>query len=358
MNLKNRLIMEEYRAQRPEFLLLAQVATQRIRDGLDAQGLNVMALSHRVKEEDSLAKKLALKGEKYATLSDITDILGIRLVCRFADEVDRVAQQVRRLFWIDPENSVDKRTLLDTNAFGYLSVHFICALPQDGPWPEALREKRFEIQVRSLLQHAWADVNHDLGYKNQFGVPRKIERGFSRLAGLLELVDEQFMQLRDAMDDYTRQIQRKIADNAADQVPVDTVSLREYVLHNQAMQALLKDIAAITGAEISTDEATGQVEQLNWLGKHTLGDLQQMLAENRQLALALAEKNLRGSELDILSAYVGLQYLCRAELLNRGYTLERAVEFLQITAVTPARAQAQAKRLFSIYAQIRGQRHE
>ena len=64
----------------------------------------------------------------------------------------------------------------------------ICSLPKDKGYPEELTEYTFEIQFRTVLQHAWAEIEHDLGYKTEFGIPLDVRREFSRVAGLLEIV--------------------------------------------------------------------------------------------------------------------------------------------------------------------------
>jgi ppGpp synthetase/RelA/SpoT-type nucleotidyltranferase len=113
---------------------------------------------------------------------------------------------VEREFVVDRTNSVDKRTLLDPDRFGYQSLHYVAALSVART---GLAEYgrftglRVEIQIRSTLQHAWAEIEHDLGYKSAAGVPRDIRRRFSRIAGLLELADEEFSVIRRDLDAYT-----------------------------------------------------------------------------------------------------------------------------------------------------------
>ena len=88
MNLKCRLILEDYRKQRENFIQLGDVAHQMLLDITDDLGLSVLAVEHRVKTEKSLSGKLERKGDSYSTLEDITDILGCRIVCFLADEID------------------------------------------------------------------------------------------------------------------------------------------------------------------------------------------------------------------------------------------------------------------------------
>ena len=85
--------------------------------------------------------------------------------------------------------------------------------------------------------------------------------------------------------------------------------------------------------------------KLRWLGKKTLGDLQNMLKENHDLALSLAKQALSCTDLDILSSNVGLLYLCRAELYLKGYSSEQAAEFLKLSIRDKERAERQAERI-------------
>ena len=196
-------ILEEYRAQRPVFEKMQETIPGRVRALLDEAGIVVASVESRIKEENSLAGKLALKGGKYASLADITDIFGMRIITFYTDDVDKVASAVDRLFEVDWENSVDKRKLLEVDSFGYLSLHYICKDPE---FPF-----RFEVQMRTILQHAWANMNHDTGYKTGVEVPIEYLRNMNRLAGMLELVDEQFSRIRTEINDYRRQVQSLVA---------------------------------------------------------------------------------------------------------------------------------------------------
>ena len=81
--------------------------------------------------------------------------------------------------------------------------------------------------------------------------------------------------------------------------------------------------------------------------------MQQMLEENRELALKLAERALANADLDILSSSVGLRFLCRAELLNKHYSLEKTTEFLKLSMGTTEKAERQAKHLFRTYEKVK-----
>ena len=345
MNLKCRMILEDYRKQREDFVKLGDTVHTLLADIVKELGLVVLAVEHRVKEEKSLAGKLERKGDGYNTLEDITDILGARVVCFMADEIDQIGKKVEETFVIDWENSSDKRALIKEDAFGYLSLHYICSLPFGDKWPDEICGKKFEIQIRTILQHAWSVIQHDIGYKSDFGVPRDIKRQFARLAGLLELADDEFVRARDNMVDYTEDIRKRIITDEADDVVINMISLNEYVLHNQKMQSILQEIAEIAGAEIKAIDPESYIPQLAFLGIKKLGDIEKMVEENYPLAMKLANKALSAANLDIVSSSVALRFLCRAELLNKNYDYEKIVEFLKISLGTREKAERQAKHL-------------
>ena len=156
-NIHTEMLLDEYRELMPVYSKMAELIPQELKKFFSDAGIIVAAVEHRVKTEESLEGKLQLKGDKYGSITDITDIVGLRVITFYTDDVDKVASIVERLFEIDWENSVDKRKLHEIDSFGYLSVHYICRIPEskykDAEHPE-LNRIRFEIQIRTVLQHA------------------------------------------------------------------------------------------------------------------------------------------------------------------------------------------------------------
>ena len=105
MNLKNRLILEEYRSSRHIYVKLGDVVHQRLDDLVRQSDIQVLGIEHRVKTERSLSGKLARKGDRYHSLNDLTDLLGARIICFFSDDVDRMGKLVEKTFVVDWENS-------------------------------------------------------------------------------------------------------------------------------------------------------------------------------------------------------------------------------------------------------------
>ena len=345
MNAKKTSILEEYRESKNDFEKLEKEVVSILQNIADESGIQIYAINHRIKEENSLAGKLERKGDKYSSLSDITDILGTRVVCYFSDDVDKLAAQIDNNFKVDWNESIDKRKFLNVNTFGYLSVHYICSLKPDEKYPPELLNKRFEVQMCSLMQHIWAVMEHDLGYKTKYGIPSAVKRDFFRLAGLLEIADEHFVNIRNRVEAYTLEVHEKIISDAANDIPIDSVSLEEYMNSSKSMQAFLKTISNVCKAEITQESPENYLEQLEWLKKHTIGDLQQMLTDNYSLALQMIEKQLATTGLDILSSTVALRFLCHAELIQKHYSKELMTEFFMLTTNNKERAERYACQL-------------
>jgi len=300
-------LLQQYRDLRPTLEQLCQQAYDLLRQALAEQGIYVTAIEHRVKTEQSLAGKLELKGAKYKSIDDVTDLVGMRVITFYTDDVDKVAVIAKRIFDIDWQESVDKRKLHQLDAFGYNSLHYICRLKTGGP--------RFELQMRTALQHVWSTIEHDTGYKGSVKIPRKYKRQFSRLAGMLELIDDEFSRLRQELTDYRRQIQSLVKSGQLDEVPLSLESFRDFIEQNH-FDYLNKRIAAVNQAEIYPVSMMPFLPVLESFGMETLGDVQRFMEENGEDAYQLALTQLAVTDLDILSSSTALQYLCMVYVLK------------------------------------------
>ena len=304
------MLMQQYRDLVPTLEPLAKNAYDLLRRALREQGIYVTAFEYRVKTEQSLAGKLERKGAKYKSISDITDLVGLRVITFYTDEVDKVAVIAKRVFDIDWQESVDKRKLHQLDSFGYNSLHYICRLKD-----KAFENIRFELQMRTALQHVWSTIEHDTGYKGEVKIPREYKRQFSRLAGMLELVDDEFSRLRIVLTDYRRQVQTLVKSGQLDEVSLSGDSFRSY-LDLKPFDRLNRRIAAVNQAEIYPVSLMNYLPLLEKFGMETLGDVQQFIDENSDDAYQLAVSQLAVTDLDILSSGAALQYLSLVYVLK------------------------------------------
>ena len=302
-------ILQEYQDNLPRFREVEQEVKEKLRQTLADAGLLVAAIESRVKAYNSLAGKLELKGHKYNSLADLTDILGLRVITFYIDDVDKVASAVERLFEIDWDNTVDKRKIHEIDSFGYLSLHYICSIP-GFPY-------RFEIQMRTLLQHAWANMDHDTGYKSGVEIPKRYMRNMSRLAGMLELVDDEFSKIRIELTDYRRRVQALVRSGNLDEVPIDGDTFRSYLDLNPFNQ-LNKRIAAMNQAEIQDVSLMPYLAVFKGLGLKTLGDISNIIRDFSEGAYQIACYQIGLTDLDIISSSIGPQDLCIAFILKNG----------------------------------------
>ncbi|MBQ0025536.1 MAG: hypothetical protein KBT00_07455 [Bacteroidales bacterium] len=313
-------LMEQYRNLLPVLKKMDSFISKSIDENIRGNGIYVTAIETRIKAENSLAGKLASKGYKYDTIFDLTDLVGARIITFYTDEVDKIAAMVDRIFDVDWQNSIDKRKNHQLDSFGYNSLHYICRIPKemysDPEFPE-INEIRFEVQMRTALQHVWATINHDIGYKSGVEIPAEYLRNINRLAGMLELADEQFSVIRTEISDYRRKVQELVESGNLDEVPLNGDTFKSY-LNLRPFDKLTKKIAAINQAEIHESSAIPYFNVLSRFGFSTLGDLDRFIKENSDDAYNLATYQLAATDIDILSSVVSVQDLCEVFILKNG----------------------------------------
>lgn len=161
--------------------------------------IGTFSLTSRTKTEQSFLDKTKREGKNYSDpISEITDLTGIRVVVKYKDEAERVERILREYLTIDEENSRNTREEAEEYEFGYSAIHLI-AIITEGIAEQynihALINHKFEIQIRTELENAWATKSRELLYNKN--APKQYKRELNRLAALLEIADESFLALRD-----------------------------------------------------------------------------------------------------------------------------------------------------------------
>ena len=160
-------------------------------------------LHSRIKKFDSFSQK-ALRKKMSNPFKEMVDIVGLRVICLFRSDVNKAKEVIRETFEIIKED--DKVTKIPIDVFNYAETHFdvrLHNLPDD---KLVLDEKRsfeilsrmvFEIQVRTVCQHAWSSISHNLFHKNKSPVPKNIEKDFYAINGMFYMADTHFEMIKD-----------------------------------------------------------------------------------------------------------------------------------------------------------------
>lgn len=234
-------------------------------------GIPYHSVNGRLKERASCVEKCVRK--EYKTPEQMMDLAGLRIITHTTAEVQRVCEVIEREFQVDAENSGNKAQDMGVDKVGYLSVHYIVQMsPKRLELPEYSRFKgiRCEIQVRSLLQHAWAEIEHDRSYKFAGVLPEEIQRKFYLVAGTLELMDQEFCTLSREIDAYAKHVKKETKKGNLD-IPIDSTSLLQFL--NDFFKAHHPEKLA-NNYQSTSDEVIGELRDF---GIGTLRQLKELL---------------------------------------------------------------------------------
>jgi putative GTP pyrophosphokinase len=327
---------------------------------LQGKGFHPHVITHRLKNEDSLARKIQRPDAEYNALVDVTDVVGLRIITHFASDVDQMAEVIEGEFVIDRANSVDKRKALGPDQFGYLSVHYVVQLSTTRavlPEHSEFAGLKAEIQVRSILQHAWAENEHDLGYKPAGAVPEPLRRRWARLAGLLELGDAEFDAILKETRSYGAQVDAAMKSNTRrgheeEDIPLDGLSLAAYARSNPFLLKLEDEMASAAGTRLRDDPGLIEeaVPRLHALGIKTIDALHRALENHHDEILELTKVRMRGFHISRGTEFLFLAYL----IVGKKDSVDELVTFFELYEITsPNRRRNLAEAVLGQVRQIR-----
>lgn len=233
--------IREYERIRPTY----EQFTNRLKELLDTltdnNEIKIHSNDSRTKTIKSFGDKIHRGGKSYTNpLEEISDLCGIRIIVYYNEDVENVVKLIREEFAVNESQSQDKADELDTQEFGYRSVHLVVTLSEPrnqlAEW-SSFKNLQAEIQVRTVLQHSWAAISHALQYKHEDEVPRTLRRRLYRLSGLLELADDEFLSLRHEHDQLTKTV-GKSTDEVLNQTKIDRVSVLEFLSRSEIPKLL------------------------------------------------------------------------------------------------------------------------
>ena len=291
INQSHKEIVEGYSVSRGSYEDCLNYVENTVKNIIKSESINVHEIIGRVKTVESLKGKV--KRKNYSNLAEITDLCGIRIITYFSDDVDKIAELISQEFEVDLENTIDKRKSEDPTKFGYVSLHYVVGLREENTSPTLygrFKNIKLEIQIRTVMQHAWAEIEHDLGYKSKEDIPDQYRRQFSRLAGLIELADDNFLQLKNNINNYEQEIREKLPSKK--ELPIDSSTLMTYVTEDQNYIELLNTIKTSDvdiDFNINSSFLSTVVQRVKRFGLKTIGDIDELLDRYKDIFLRVTE---------------------------------------------------------------------
>lgn len=264
---------------RPQYERLAQEVAYIVEGLARKHRIEFAAVTYRAKELDSFCEKIVRK--KYASpFNEVSDLSGVRIVYLYESDKEKIESLVEKSFKV-----VEKIDTVETRGaeqFGYGALHYLVNVGPSvrGPRYEELKKMTCEIQVRTVLQDAWAVIAHHLSYKQEADVPAELRRKLNALSGVIETADHQFDQVRDERLKYAARLKREIAADSREFLngSLNLDSLAEYL----AWKFPDRDRS-------SRNSIVELVEELRGLGCDTLRDVDSTI--RRALRAVCAHEN-------------------------------------------------------------------
>lgn len=288
-------LVTDYKQSKSNYDELSKKLSTLIEELLKEKGIQCHSITNRSKEVESFKKKISNPEKNYVDLKDITDLCGIRIITYFSDDVDNVASIIEKEFSIDKINSIDKRHGNDPDRFGYLSLHYVAKLNNKRETLteyKKYKDLKFEIQIRSILQHAWAEIEHDIGYKSELSLPSEFRRRFARVSGLLEIADNEFNELRSNLTKYKKAIDKNLPLKSKT-IEVNSITIKSFIKNNGVIEDLQLKISTTLNLEVK--DFTNQiiedhVKRLNYLNIKNINDVERLVKKHADIIPTLFSK--------------------------------------------------------------------
>ena len=222
-------VIENYNAQYALYNRLGSNLQQALEEFLTEKNIPFLQINYRVKTIESVLEKIERK-EYENPLSQIEDFCGLRIICYYRNDIGKICDLLKDELTI--LEFQDKEEALNQNEFGYRSVHLIATVPNSwmsAPNYRGLDNLKIEIQVRTILMHAWAEIQHKLAYKKEEHLDVSMRREFSFLSAKLEEADLQFENLKNNSQKIQQEFKKDISNNGEIQLQESSVNLDSLV---------------------------------------------------------------------------------------------------------------------------------
>jgi len=245
-----------------------------------------LAVTARVKSFESFAGKVDRKGY-VQPFEQVTDFVGIRVILYLPRDVPPVLDMLRKEFdVIEDEDTSDR---LADNEFGYRSHHILLKIREvwaSTPSFRGLDRMYAEVQIRTLMMHAWADIAHKLDYKSKEQIPTDIRRRLFLLSAKIEEVDQQFESLVENVEDYRARVAEEAAKRGEFDVTLELNldTFKELIAFffpgREAHEVMTQDLYdQVTSLGITMSQLVGAAKSLKQIEKHLLSKVPNLAAQ-------------------------------------------------------------------------------
>lgn len=197
-------IVNLWEIEQPEYENLGKIVHDFIKSNITEYEL-LPEIVYRTKDILSIIKKIKKKqiNNKDYSFNSLSDKLGIRIICTFQEEMSIIDNFLIKNFSI--KKSEYKQENLNFDKLDYISNHYDATI--NASLKEFVKHRDFEnfifeIQVRTLNQHAWSNTAHSLSYKQEAELPIKFKRKVYRLLSLYEIADDEFSIVNKALKEH------------------------------------------------------------------------------------------------------------------------------------------------------------
>lgn len=195
---------DDFKILKPRYEGLLETVKFSLDKMITNKNIKLFDLEGRVKDLGSITNKISRK-QYLDPQAEMDDICGIRIVCFYTSDMDSLEEMIKEEFIII--SSSDKQKEAEVDRFGYQSRHYVVTLKQSWltmPVFKDFNDLKIEIQLRTMLMHTWAAISHKLLYKHESDAPKEIKRKLNRLSALIELADEQFNDIKELKENYSK----------------------------------------------------------------------------------------------------------------------------------------------------------
>ncbi|MFC1966710.1 GTP pyrophosphokinase family protein [Chloroflexota bacterium] len=242
--------IQEYQKVRPLYEEYANAVKNVLSEAFRVRNIKIHSIETRAKAIDSFGDKASKpspddpnKPYYQNSLSDITDLAGARVIVFLPRTLDMVDSVIQAEFHVI-EKADKSLMLIREEKFGYASIHYLARFKENRT--NLLEYSRYkdliaEIQVRTILQHAWAEIEHDIQYKEVEIIPSTIRRKFMSLAGILEIADREFQAIQDDDERLRTEARKSVQEGKLEQVEITPDALRTYLNKKLGVDRRMKD---------------------------------------------------------------------------------------------------------------------